>query len=180
MNKGERRTLPVSRTTQPRECCGDRVKTRVEECFLLWGMPELSGSVSVEYSRRLTRSLGRTQVANHHVRLNPILEKDEQSLLDEVLCHELAHIAVYEHFGPAAKPHGKEWADLVEKAGYEPRIRIGLEGSELSKSVRKFEHICPVCQTVRYAAREMTRWRCAACADAGLDGVLLIRRIAGE
>ena len=161
-------------------CCGDRFKSIAEEYFQLWGVPELSGSVSIEFSRRLTRSLGRTQVLNHHIRLNLLLEKEEQALLDEVLCHELAHIAVYTCFGPAAKPHGKEWAELVEKAGYEPRVRIGLEGAELSKSVRKFEHICPVCQTVRYAACEMTRWRCAACTDAGLDGVLLIRRIAGE
>jgi SprT protein len=164
----------------PSPIIGDRVKSRVEECFKLWGMPELSDSVSIEFSQRLTRSLGRTQVANHHIRLNMLLEKKWWDLLDEVLCHELAHIAVYEHFGPAAKPHGKEWAELVEKAGYEPRIRIGLEGTEVTKQARKFEHICPVCQTVRYAAREMTRWRCSACTDAGLDGVLLIRSIADE
>ena len=157
-----------------------QIKSRVEEYFELWGMRELSESVSIEFSQRLTRSLGRTQVANHDIRLNTLLEKEGQDLLDEVLCHELAHIAVYEHFGPAAKPHGKEWAELVEKAGYEPRVRIGLEGAEVTKQARKFEHICPVCQTVRYAAREMTRWRCSACTDAALEGVLLIRSIAGE
>jgi len=152
---------------------------RVEDCFRLWGMFELAESVSVEFSGRLRVALGRTHVTNHHVRLNSLLKR-EQDLLDEVLCHELAHIAVYERFGSAAKPHGKEWAGLVQKAGYEPRVRIGIDGDGVSKQARKYEHLCPVCQSVRYAGRAMTRWRCGTCTDAGLEGQLLIRSIGDE
>jgi SprT protein len=158
----------------------ESIQLRVEACFRLWEMFGLAESVSVEFSGRLRVALGRTNVVNHHVRLNLLLEEKGQGLLDEVLCHELAHIAVYERFGSAAKPHGKEWAELMQKAGYEPRVRIGIDGDGVSKQSRKYEHICPVCQSVRYAGRAMTRWRCGACTDAGLDGQLLIRSIADE
>jgi SprT protein len=158
----------------------ESIQLQVEDCFRLWGMFELAESVNVEFSGRLRVALGRSNVANHHVRLNSLLEKGEHGLLAEVLCHELAHIAVYERFGSSARPHGKEWAELVQKAGYEPRVRIRVDGDGLSKPSRKYEHICPVCQSVRYARRAMTRWRCGTCSDAGLDGQLLIRSIVDE
>jgi hypothetical protein len=39
----------------------------------------------------------------------------------------------------------------------------------------RFEHRCPVCQSVRLARRRMTAWRCAECVEAGLNGVIDIR-----
>jgi len=35
--------------------------------------------------------------------------------LEEVLCHELAHVAVYRLHGRAARTHGPEWLDAGPK-----------------------------------------------------------------
>ena len=100
-------------------------------------------------------------------------------LLPEVLCHEAAHVAVYEIFGSSCRPHGPEWAELVRKAGFLPRLRIGVSTEESKDRKnetknRSYEHRCPVCQFVRYARHPNRRWRCADCCAAGLDGKLLI------
>ena len=139
-------------------------------------MPELADNVVIEFSERLRSALGRTRVDVRRVRLNPILVRTSEKILEEVLCHELAHIAVYERFGSSVKPHGPEWAIFVRQAGYEPRLRISVAGSSTLISDRRFEHLCPVCQTTRCAKRPMRRWRCASCVDAGLEGKLIIRR----
>jgi predicted SprT family Zn-dependent metalloprotease len=139
-------------------------------------MPELADNVVIEFSKRLRSVLGRTRVDARRVRLNPLLVSASEKILEEVLCHELAHIAVYERFGASVKPHGLEWVTLVQQAGYEPRLRIRVADASPSINQRRFEHLCPVCQTVRYAKRPMMRWRCGSCVDAGLEGKLLISK----
>ena len=153
------------------------VQAKSNEYFSLWGCSDLASSVVIQFSSRLKSSLGRTRVDVHKVSLNPLLTRENEQLLDEVLCHELAHIATYERFGASVKPHGPEWTALVRKAGFEPRLRHGVANAKLPTATRKFEHLCPVCQTVRYAKRSMTQWRCESCVDAGLEGKLLIRSV---
>lgn len=143
-------------------------------------MPELASHVDIQFSRRLRSSLGRTRADTHRVRLNPLLEKAGKKLFEEVLCHELAHIAVYERFGAKVKPHGSEWASLVQQAGYEPRLSAGIDEERQSSNQLRFEHLCPVCQVIRFAKRPMTNWRCGGCVDAGLEGLLLIRNLGKE
>ena len=156
------------------------VQAKSYEYFSLWGCSDLASSVAIQFSGRLKSSLGRTRVDVHKVSLNPLLTSANEQLLDEVLCHELAHIAIYERFGASAKPHGPEWIALVRQAGFEPRLRHSVTNAELPTATRKFEHLCPVCQTVRYAKRSMTQWRCESCVDAGLEGKLLIRSVGKE
>ena len=158
----------------------DRIQAKSAEYFLLWGRPGLANSVIIQFSDRLRSSLGRTRVDVRRVRLNSLLASANKQLLNEVLCHELAHIAIYERFGKSEKPHGPEWKALVRQAGFEPRLRISVNGEKPSTATRRFEHLCPVCQTIRYAKRPMTGWRCGNCVDAGLEGKLLIRSIGKE
>ena len=149
--------------------------------YALWGRQELAHQVDIRFSQRLRSTLGRTRVETRQVRLNPILATDFQKLFKEVLCHELAHIVVYERYGNTVKPHGPEWAALVRQGGFEPRLRVSIEGEKPPiYNKRRFEHLCPVCQTVRYAKRPMTRWRCKSCIEAGLEGQLLIRSLGKE
>ena len=158
----------------------NKIQAKSYEYFSLWGCSDLASSVAIEFSGRLKSSLGRTRVDLHKVSLNPLLSSANEQLLDEVLCHELAHIAIYERFGASVKPHGPEWTALVRQAGFEPRLRLSVTNAELPTATRKFEHLCPVCQTVRYAKRSMTHWRCESCVDAGLEGKLLIRSVGKE
>ena len=99
----------------------------------------------------------------------------------EVLCHELAHVAAYELHGRRHRPHGPEWAALMQAAGFEPRARARLthDVSALLVAPRRgsqYEHRCPVCRAVRFARRPVRQWRCVACITAGLDGHLLISK----
>ena len=155
----------------------DRIQEKSAEYFLLWGRPELASSVIIQFSGRLRSSLGRTRVDVRRVRLNPLLASANEQLLNEVLCHELAHIAIYERFGKSVKPHGPEWTALVQRAGFEPRLRHSVTGEKPSTAAQRFEHLCPVCQAVRYAKRSMTQWRCESCVEAGLEGKLLITSV---
>jgi predicted SprT family Zn-dependent metalloprotease len=159
---------------------GNEFQEKSTKLFMLWGLPELVSCVEIQFSRRLRSTLGRTRVDTRRVRLNPALAETSEGLLEEVLCHELAHIAVYERFGTKAKPHGPEWAGLVRQAGYEPRLSATIDGEKKHTNELRFEHLCPVCQIVRYAKRPMTSWRCGGCVDAGLEGRLLIRSLGKE
>lgn len=154
-----------------------------------WGVPGLESRVIVELSTRLRRSLGRCVPAKRVVRLNARLLEAPEDLLVEVLCHEVAHVAVYELVGRKRyRPHGPEWMDLMRKAGFQPRVRMdpstlpsSLDPRHSSRDTRhstlvtrRFEHRCPVCQAVRFARRRVPQWRCARCLRAGLDGELVI------
>jgi ribosomal protein L37AE/L43A len=73
----------------------------------------------------------------------------------------------------------------VRNAGYVPTVaaRSGREGQTQSPCDEDhvlYEHRCPVCQTSRSARRPVGRWRCAACAEAGLDGRMVIIKRKGR
>jgi predicted SprT family Zn-dependent metalloprotease len=128
------------------------------------------------------KSLGRCDLRSKTIRLNPKLREHHGRILLEVLCHEAAHIAVHEKYGPGSSPHGKEWRQYVSQAGFVPRVATSLKGLNPPPVARKtlsalYEHRCPVCQMTRTSSRPVSRWRCAACVGAGLDGRLIIERI---
>lgn len=146
-----------------------------------WGIPEIAGTVTFSYSNRLFRTFARCHPLQHRIVMREDLARAPYCFLAEVVCHELAHLATYRLHGPLAKPHGKEWQELVRSAGFEPRIRIQNVSAE--KPIRKrristtiFEHRCPVCQIVKVSRRRVVNWRCAACLDSGLDGAMVITR----
>ena len=140
-------------------------------------MPDLAASVSVRFSSRLTRSLGRADAATGRIALAAFLAEDP-ALLDAALCHELAHLAAFRLVGTAERPHGPTWQRLVRQAGHVPTLRLSISqgdvGSRLATVAVRFVHSCPVCHFTRTAARRMPAWRCADCAAAGLDGRLEI------
>ena len=147
----------------------------------VWGLPDLSTTVQFELSPRLKTSLAHCLPAQRLVRLNPVLlEPSNRNLLQEVLCHELAHIAMHELDGASHRPHGPEWKSLVRAAGFEPNTRLALKNPRPGESPRKsskFEHRCPVCQAVRYSTRRVRSWRCEACHWDGLAGELVITKL---
>lgn len=141
-----------------------------------WDVKNIAGEVKVTFSRIITKSLGRTQPAAKHIRLNPQLKSCSNELLEEVLCHELAHIAAHHLHGDSIRPHGPEWQALVRAAGFTPSVRIeadiGLNPLAQSKC---YTHYCPVCHSRRTAKKPMKRWRCAECVANGLPGTLVIK-----
>jgi 8-oxo-dGTP diphosphatase len=102
----------------------DAFRPQVEGWEAAWGLPGLSDSVTVEFSRRLRSSFGNCRSAEGKIRLAERLRNGNRRLLEEILCHELAHVAVHRLHGPRARHHGPEWRRLMARAGFTPRARI--------------------------------------------------------
>jgi predicted SprT family Zn-dependent metalloprotease len=132
-----------------------KIKPVVSRLCELWEIKSIEHEITIEFSSRITRSLGRTQPLRKIVRLNPDLLRSLSKHLEEVLCHEIAHIAAVHKYGPVVMPHGEEWQSLVRQAGFEPSV----------------------CLAERQAKNRMARWRCSACVQDGLDGELIIEEV---
>src|SRR5258706_13291452 len=88
-----------------------------------WGVPELPARVRIVFSQRLQSSLGRCAPRAGLIRLNPGLLEGAPEALREVVCHEAAHVAAWLLYWRRARAHGREWEQLMQLAGYEPRGR---------------------------------------------------------
>jgi len=155
---------------------------RIRAWATLWSCSGLEGRIVIEPSSRMYRSLGRCQPEQGRIRLASLLfEDDHKELLAEVLCHEVAHVAVFELHGRRVRPHGGEWKALMLRAGFEPRVRLPasdrLERELAPRRRTLWQHRCPICQASRDAGRPVRRWRCSVCLSAGLDGRLQITRM---
>lgn len=149
----------------------------------------LTNRVRIEFSSRMRRSAGRALPERGIVRLAWWLQDATPTVRDEVLCHEVAHIAARLIHGSKIRAHGPEWKALMRRAGYEPRVRLDPRlysdlGNGYPAAPRTgrattmvYVHRCPVCQAARIARRTVRGWRCAACVDAGLDGALEVYRL---
>lgn len=148
----------------------------IARCAELWSRPTLSETISTRFSARLSKSWARTNLSTRTITLSVALRNDA-ARLEEVLCHELAHIAAHDSVGRQEGPHGPTWKQLVRIGGFEPRLRLAYGDDAPRIAVRRssrFLHRCPVCDFSRVAARPIRAWRCADCVAAGLDGNLVI------
>lgn len=147
----------------------------------VWGIRDLAEIVSVSYSTRLTRSLGRCVPSSDSLVLHPSLQSLSPRWFSEVLCHEAAHVVA--HRSGARHAHGNEWRQLMLIAGFQPRVKLHAPPTlQMPRRIRgqlRLEHFCPVCQWSRFARRKVSRWRCADCVAAGLDGHLIVT-VVGE
>ncbi|HVR29856.1 MAG TPA: SprT-like domain-containing protein [Thermoanaerobaculia bacterium] len=147
-----------------------------------WGVPDLRATVRVELSHRMRSSLGGFYPRERLIRITDVLLEAPPHLLLEILCHEAAHAAVHVLHGDRVRSHGREWRDLMRRAGLEPRVRVpGQElGPAAQRAARKrwlWRHRCPVCRAERLAGRPVRQWRCGPCRAAGRHGELVIHRV---
>ena len=153
-------------------------------CESAWNAPGLSMRLTFVVGQRLQRSLGRCYPERGLVRIARFALDLPTELRDEIICHEAAHLVVFERHGRSQKPHGAEWKELMRSVGLTPRVRIHLADRAPSFSASQestrilYEHRCPVCQAARIARRRVSQWRCRNCVEVGLSGVLEISRCA--
>jgi predicted SprT family Zn-dependent metalloprotease len=144
----------------------------------LWKHPPI-GKLQVHVNRRFTAIVGRCLASRDLIEISPAVASRSARVQREILCHEAAHLVVWARYGRAARPHGHEWGELVEKAGFHARatlVRCGEPRRRAFQPVR-FRHVCPVCHFSKRAKRRMPVWRCPECRALGLAGTLLIERL---
>jgi len=151
----------------------------VARCAEVWNEPGLPARLTLVVGQRLERSFGRCYPGRGLVRIARFVLDLPAQLRNEIICHEAAHLVVFE-------PHGTEWKDLMRSVGLTPRVRIQLAPAEAALSARPgsarvlYEHRCPVCHAVRFASRRVSQWRCRECVTVGLPGLLEISRRVGS
>ena len=151
-------------------------RAEIERYARLWNFPELEEVVSLRFSARLKKTWARTNLSTNTITLSSEL-KDDRERLNDVLCHELAHVVSHERVGRAEGPHGPTWRRLVLGAGGDPSVRLADRNAPSTKATavpRRFLHRCPVCDFSRIARRPIPAWRCADCVAAGLSGELIV------
>ncbi len=100
----------------------DRLFTEAKRWSLLWGLSRLMRDVQIEFSDEIGAKAGTCDLTTMTIRLNGVLLlSDNEHLLHETLCHELAHIVASLRYGTGVQEHGVEWADYVTRAGFSPR-----------------------------------------------------------
>jgi predicted SprT family Zn-dependent metalloprotease len=167
----------VSRTRIPR----NGWERQLGRWMRAWGLPGLESCISIEFTRRLQRSVARCSPKQFRIDLNPRLRGWQRRRLTPILCHEAAHLAVFTLYGGMAQPHGDEWAGLVRSVGYTPTTHCPVLSERVStqreprRPTFRFEHRCLACQQVRWSRRRVPGWRCADCVAAGLSGEMVIR-----
>ena len=150
-----------------------------------WSEPELAERISLSFSVRLKRSLGRCRPDRGEIRLASWLEQAPETILREVICHEVAHAVTYVRHGGACRPHGTEWRALMVAAGQPARARLPADALPLhlrhyTRPNLPYRHRCARCQATRNGRRAMPHWRCGRCLEAGYDGRLTIARRAPD
>lgn len=141
---------------------------RLRRWLRRWGTPELARSLRVEFSPRLVRAFGRCYQQDRLIRLTPSLRTSQAWLLDEILCHEAAHAAVWHLHRDRARPHGEEWKEMMRAAGFRPRVRLPFVVARPPARGPAFEVVrCAVCERAcRVTRKGSAKPRCTACAGA--------------
>lgn len=103
-----------------------------------WDALDASRDFRIETSGRMRSSLGRAYLDRRLVRINALLvQPGVEALLEEVLCHEIAHLVVHERHALRARPHGREWRNLLREVGITVRVTIPRKECAFLPPVRR-------------------------------------------
>jgi len=155
----------------------------VRRCARRWNVAQLLQTPpTIKVSTRLKRRLAVASPLKNRVHFNVCLLECDIGFIEEIVCHEVAHLVAYLIHGPRIKPHGKEWRELVIAAGHRPVVRYktlswSQSGAASVSPKTMYVHTCPACHFSRRAKRAMRQWRCPVCRALGLEGHLCITTV---
>ena len=73
-----------------------------------------------------------------------IFSENFSACIEQTVPHELAHYAVYSHYGRWVKPHGTEWRRAMAALGVEPLTRHNFDVSNARvRRQRRIDYRCP-------------------------------------
>lgn len=128
----ERRSLgytPSMAIGSPRKCDippehAEALRVSLRHYLGLWQLEELEPEIELRISSRMTRTIGSAHQGKNRITFAIWLFNQPTEIIEEVVCHEAAHLAASTLYGPGIRPHGREWQALMRKAGVAPRVRI--------------------------------------------------------
>ena len=178
-SRGEDRLVRSTRRAISHGILSGELARTIQRWAVLWHVAGLRDRVRIHFNARLRTTIARWVIASNRLEVSSRFFdacRDQR----QILCHELAHAAAVMKFGRAVRPHGPEWCHFVRVAGFRPMTylvsqRAGRPMSKVAGVLPIYEHRCVVCQSVRYARKRITNWRCVECVGTGLEGALKIR-----
>ncbi len=85
----------------------DSMRKNLETWLSLWQMEDIAPRIELKLSNRMTRTIGSANLTKNRITLAAWLFNQPQLIVDEVLCHEAAHLAVGLHrLDHSAHRHG--------------------------------------------------------------------------
>jgi predicted SprT family Zn-dependent metalloprotease len=119
----------------------DECKDLVHYVFHKLGHPELIRSVPVEFSTRMTKTMGLAYPNTYRIKLSrQHFDIASPAQRAQTIIHEACHIIQFiDHRG--SKPHGAEWKRLMVKMGVKPLIyhNVHLPGAKRGRTIVKCE-----------------------------------------
>jgi SprT protein len=155
-------------------------RAQLASLAIVWKHPHVS-RLGVRVNPNLRSTVARWMPSNNVLEISATAKSKSKRAFQEVICHEAAHMVVWDRAGRRTRPHGPEWAALMRAAGFEPRatlVRCGRRRG--SSNTRRIRHFCPVCHFSKIAKRRMPRWRCPECQAIGLEGKLKMSRVSRQ
>lgn len=153
-------------------------KLGLKSLAVVWCHPRVS-SLLIVVNPRLRTTLARWKPPGDVIQVNPAALKRGPKKLREIVCHEAAHVVVWDRHGRKARPHGPEWKQLMRAAGFEPQavlMRCVPPKHRKAHGLR-FRHFCSVCHFERIGKKRVANWRCPECRAIGLSGRLRVEQI---
>lgn len=134
-------------------------------CLSAWGAETLLPRVRIVYNPRLSTTLGRANLTDLRVELNPRLLAEHPKELIPTLAHELAHLVIYDRHGQAARPHGAEFRRLMRKAHLPDNTNHHLPVEHLRRKRTRYLylHRCCLCGQSFLARSVRRNYYCLAC-----------------
>lgn len=109
---------------------------------------------------------GRTELRFNRV----LLQENPDAFVQEVAPHEVAHLAVFWHFGPNVRPHGPEWRWMMETVlGVPATVRHTMAVQKRTRVTYPYLCACPAqvhqLTAIRHnrIQRGQTRYSCKRC-----------------
>ena len=110
---------------------------------------------------------GAALLTKNLVRYNPkLLQENQQVFFDEVIPHEICHIAIFQLFGKV-QPHGKEWKTLMQQVfNLEGKATHRLDVTSVQGQIFNYQCQCSQHQlTIRRhnKAQKGSQYICRSC-----------------
>lgn len=161
-----------------------QLTTQAAQLLQTWGAP--ATGLRAVWNRRLRTSAGRAFWKKGRIELNPRLLARHPEQIPAVLAHEAAHVAAFRLHGPRIRPHGPEWAGLLQAVGQPTDACHHLPVRRAQRRRYLYLRVCEPCGQ-RRIARSVRYGPCHACgqdhrflvlrAPAGRPGLAALRQL---